>query len=302
MVRASKIAHSTSDREDAGGGNNSSIELQWLTQDQSNCPLFPSVSDPRISYTLPQWLVPERYKDKQSSQNTKRTRVFSIPLPDVPANTRQAIRTHLVKHYTQQNSGMKDSEQKLKEIKLEEKQAAFKAKAAKDKLAQALFTKSEKLKEIRRVHEAETTKAIEELEAKMRDQQRKEDLILEERIKTECKLEYDNKFEEEMILKRKRDQEEDGKEAMEATSVANKARQEKELTAEGAPKRSSDSKVAEGKSVHQHVEEFRKGEALEKKHDELQRKMEKLSEEKREFYWLLKQVIKQESLQKIKKG
>ena len=41
-------------------------------------------------------------------------------------------------------------------------------------------------------------------------------------------------------------------------------------------------------------------EALEKKQEELKQKMEKLSEKKKEFYWLLKQVIKQETLQKMK--
>jgi len=284
------------DKEDAGGGTSSASPLPWsTTQAQSNNEsslLFPSVSDPQLSYTLPQWLVPERYKDKQSSQNTTQTRIFSVPLPEVPQKTRQAIRAYLVKHH-QQKSGTKDSERKLKELKLEEKQAAAKAKAAKDKLAQALLARSEKLKEIRKTHEEETQKAMEELEKKMRDEQQKEDLKIEERIKEECKLEYEKKFEEEMVHKRKREQEEDEKEALEAETAAKKA---KEVTG-GEAKSNSDGDGAEGDND---TDSNSKVETLGKKQEDLQQKMEKLSEKKREFYWLLKQVIKQETLQKMK--
>lgn len=290
------------DKEDAGGGTSSASPLPWsTTQAQSNNEsslLFPSVSDPQLSYALPQWLVPERYKDKQSSQNTTQTRIFSVPLPEVPQKTRQAIRTYLVKHH-QQKSGTKDSERKLKELKLEEKQAAAKAKAAKDKLAQALLARSEKLKEIRKTHEEETQKAMEELEKKMRDEHEKEDLRIEERIKEECKLEYEKKFEEEMIHKRKREQEEDEKEALEAETAAKKAKEEKEV-AGGEAKSTSDADGVEGDNDTDSNSKISKVEALGKKQEDLQQKMEKLSEKKREFYWLLKQVIKQETLQKMK--
>ena len=295
MARTPKTTGIPSDRENPVGGTNSSSEFPWSAQGQKNGPLFPSVSDPQISYTLPQWLVPERYKDKQSSQNVTQTRIFSVPLLEVDAKTRQAVRAYLAKHHLQQKSGMKESERKLRELKLEEKQAASKAKAAKDRLAQALFDKSEKLKEIRKTHEVETSKAMEELEAKMREQQHKEDAKMKERIKEECRLEYEKKYDEEMVHKRKREQEEDEKEA---ASAAKKAREDKEGTAaEG--KNSSPGDVADGKNVVDSCGSM-KVEALEKKQDDLKEKMEKLSEKKTELFWLLKQVIKQESLQKMK--
>jgi hypothetical protein len=314
---ASAAASAAADREGSaadGGGTNSGSELSWSTQhaqssnntSNSDSPLLPSVTDPQISYTLPQWLVPERYKDKQSSQNIPQTRIFSVPLPEVPTKTRQAVRAYLVKHHPQQKSGMKDSERKLKELKLEEKQASTKAKAAKDKLAQALFERSEKLKEIRKAHEVETTKAIEELEAKLRNEQQKEDSMIEERIKEKCKLEYEKKFEEEVVHKRKREQEEDEKEEMEAASAAKKAREDNKgvVTTEAVAKSSSsDGDGAEGGNNATDLstsKNISKVEALEKKQEDLKQKVEKLSEKKKEFYWLLKQVIKQETLQKMK--
>jgi len=288
MVRTPKIASGAADREDTvtAVGINSSSELPWSTQVQSNKPLLPSVSDPQISYTLPQWLVPERYKDKQSSQNTTQTRIFSGPLPEVPTKTRQAIRSYLVKHHLQQKSGVKDSERKLKELKLEDKSAASRAKAAKDKLAQALFARSEKLKEIRKAHETETIKAMDELEAKMREEQQKEAFKIEEKINKECKLEYEKKFEDEMVHKRKREQEEDEKE--EAVGVG-----------EAVAIKRNDGDGVEGENVTDGVN-ISKVEALEKKKEDLQQKMEKLDEKKRELYWLLKQVIRQETMQKLK--
>lgn len=296
MARTPKTA--SADREDAGSGPSSGNE-PWSTQAQNSSSSFPSVSDPQISYTLPQWLVPERYKDKQSSQNMTQTRIFSVALPEVNSKTMQAVRAYLVKHHPQQKSGVKDSERKLKEAKLEEKQATSKAKAAKDKLAQALFTRSEKLKEIRKAHEAETAKAMEELEAKLREEEQKETAKIEERIKEECKLEYEKKFEEEMVHKRKRDQEEDEKEAKEAASAAKKAKEDKESATEASKKGSSDGD-AEGKNASDPDSSMGKVQALEKKQEDLKQKMEKLSEKKREFVWLLKQVIKQEVLQKAK--
>ena len=296
MARTSKPTSTSDDKEDQAGASNSSSEFPWSAQGQKNGPLFPSVSDPQISYTLPQWLAPERYKDKQSSQNTTQTRIFSVPLLRTDTKTRQAVRAYLAKHHLQPKSGIKDSERKLRELKFEEKQATAKAKVAKDKLAQALFARSEKLKEIRKAHEAETTKAVEELEAKMREEQNKEDMKIKERIEEECKLEYEKKFEEEMIQKRKREQEEDEKEA---ASAAKKAREEKE--GKETETRSSTGDVVDGKNATDGGSTMSKVEALEKKQDDLKEKMEKLSEKKSELFWLLKQVIKQESLQKIKK-
>ena len=307
MARTPKTTTASADKDEADSGthsgNSSSAvgEFEWSAPKESSSaatnPLFPSVSDPQISYSLPQWLAPERYKDKQSSQNTTQTRIFTIPLPQVPAKTKQAVRAYLTKHYPQQKSGMKDSERKLKDLKLEEKQASTKAKAAKDKLAQALFTKSEKIKEIRKAHEVETQKAMEELEAKMREDQRKENAELEYRIKEEVKLEYEKKFEEEMVHKRKRDQEEDEKEEIAAASAAKKLKEDDASGKEDAS--GNDDGIGEN-STDGSMKILTKVEALEKKKEDLKKEMEQLSEKKREFYWLLKQVIQQEAMQKKK--
>jgi len=294
MARTPKVTGVTPDREDQVNGSNANSELPWSAQGQKSGQLFPSVSDPQISYTLPQWLVPERYKDKQSSQNATHTRIFSVPLLKTDTKTRQAVRAYLSKHHLQQKSGLKDSERKLRELKFEEKQATSKAKAAKDKLAQALFARSEKLKEIRKANEAETTKAMEELEAKMRKEQHQEDMKIKEKRKEECRLEYEKKFEEEMLHKRKREQEEDEKEAASTVKKAREGKNEKETES----KSSSSDDVVEGNNVRRTMS---KVELLEKKQDELKEKMDKLSEKKSELFWLLKQVIKHESLRKMKK-
>ena len=288
---------SAAEKEDAGGTSSSGSELPTMQAAQQSQLLFPSVSNPQISYTLPQWLVPDKYKDKQSSQNASATKRFSVPLPEVPTKTRQAIRSYLVKHHPQPKAGTKDSARMLQQLKVsrqEEKQAASKVKAAKDKLAQALLAKSEKLKEIRKAQEVITQKAMEELEQAMRADQVKGDLKIEEQIKESCKLEYEKKFEEEMTHKRKREQEEDEKDEAEVEAAAairsKKAKEDKEAA-------SSDGGGIKGKNKISSS----KVKAFEQKQEDLQGKMDKLSEKKSEMIWLLKQVIKQEALQKLKK-
>ena len=301
MGRTPKPTSSAAKREDSDEERSSSSDNPRLSQTQSNNSLQSlneMLRDPELSYTLPQWLVPERYKDKQSSQNVTQTRIFTIPLQGEPAKTQEAVRNYLMKH-DQQTSGTKDSERKLKELKLEEKQATAKAKAAKDKLADALYAKSEKMKEIRKTHDTETLKAMEELEAKIRKEEQEEELKIQERIKKECKLEYQKKFKEELAQKRKREEEEDEKEAAAAASAAKKAKEDKEV-AEAEAKNSTDGDGIAGDDTTKPDESAKKIAELEKKQEGLQQEMEKLSEKKREFYWLLKQVIKQETLQKMK--
>ena len=288
MARTPKIASAAASADEANSGN-SSGEFEWSAPKQSASTL---PNDPHVSYTLPQWLVPERYKDKQYSQNQCQARIFSVPLPEVEPKTKQTVRAYLVKNFPKQKPGMKDSERKLKELKLEEKQASTKAKAAKDKLAQALFTRSEKLKEIRKAHELETQAAMEELETKMREEHLKKNSQLEEKIQKECKLEYEKKFEEEIVHKRKRDQEEDEKEEQAAAKKAKETKDETTTTTSSGENAEHDGAKT--------IETLSKVEALEKKREDLKQEMEKLSEKKKEFYWLLKQVIKQEAMQKMK--
>ena len=277
--------------QDDNGGNSSGSELpsQKQQQHQHQHPL-PSVADPDISYNLPQWLAPE----KQTAMS------FSIPLPDVPIKTNKAIRSYILKHknYSQKIVG-KDSARLLQNLKInrqEEKQATSKVKTAKDKLAQALLLKSEKLKEIRKAHELKNTNVIEELERTMREEQLKEFEKVEQQIKEDFKLEYETKFEEEICNKRKREQEEDEKEGGEAVEVAIVAAEAPAHTnKEDHIETSGDSGIDGGEEASSKIE------VLKQKQEELQGKMEKLSEKKREMFWLLKQVIRQEAMRKMKK-
>ena len=275
--------------QDDNGGNSSGSELPSQKQQQHQHPL-PSVADPDISYNLPQWLAPE----KQTAMS------FSIPLPDVPIKTNKAIRSFILKHknYSQKIVG-KDSARLLQNLKInrqEEKQATSKVKTAKDKLAQALLLKSEKLKEIRKAHELKNTNVIEELERTMREEQLKEFEKVEQQIKEDFKLEHETKFEEEMSNKRKREQEEDEKEGGEAE-------EEVAIVAAEAPAHTNkeDHIETSGDGGIDGGEANSKIEVLKQKQEELQGKMEKLSEKKREMFWLLKQVIRQEAMRKMKK-
>lgn len=295
MGRAPKTASAASSAASGDDSGDSAVgEFEWSAPKTPSNPLFPNVSDPQIPYTLPAWLFPERHKDKQS--NASNARVFSIPLPTINPKTEKAVKAYLAKHHPQQKSGMKESERKLKELRMEEKQASAKAKQAKDKLAQALLAKSDKHKEIRKEHELETQKALEALEAKMRQEDKQEAAKIREKIREECKKEYEKKFEEEMIIKRKRDREEDEKEEQ---AAAKKAKEEEE--AKEAKDTSGDGDASgEKAAAEDDKKEISKVQELEKKKDDLKQDMEKLSEKKREFYWLLKQVIKQEAMQKAK--
>ena len=278
--------------QDDNGGNSSGSELpsQKQQQHQHQHPL-PSVADPDISYNLPQWLAPE----KQTAMS------FSIPLPDVPIKTNKAIRSFILKHknYSQKIVG-KDSARLLQNLKInrqEEKQATSKVKTAKDKLAQALLLKSEKLKEIRKAHELKNTNVIEELERTMREEQLKEFEKVEQQIKEDFKLEYETKFEEEISNKRKREQEEDEKEGGEAEegAIVAPAEAPAHTNKEDHIETSGDSGIDGGEEANSKIE------VLKQKQEELQGKMEKLSEKKREMFWLLKQVIRQEAMRKMKK-
>ena len=268
--------------DDNGGGNSSGNEVpssqKQQSQSKKNYYQFPSITDPQIPYNLPQWLVSEK----------QTPRSFSLPLPDVPAKIKQSVQSHLLAHqnYSQKFPG-KDSGWMLHNLKVsrqEEKQAANKVKVAKDKLAQALLLKSEKLKVIRKAHEAEKKVALEDLERTMREEQQIEDQKLKRQIKEGCKLECQKKFQEVMKKKRKREQEEDERE------------RKKEAVEAAKTKEDANSDGVDGtETIDSNIED------LKLKRKELDVKVEKLSEMKRDMFWLLKQVIRQEATRKMKK-
>lgn len=231
------------------------------------------------SYTIPQWLIPEKQTAK----------FFSLPLPPIPINIKEAIRSHLKKQECQPS--FKESTRiihQITQLKHDEKVANLKVKVAKERLAMALTAKSDGIAELRETAEEETKMALENLEKIMRKDQEKELQQVKEKVQEQLKAEYKQKFAEEIELKRKREQ--------------NENEQQKQADEDNRAKRQkldrSDPKT-KGEETADLPKEPNKVLELEKKRKELQDKMEKLSERKSEMFWLLKQVIMQETKQKM---
>jgi hypothetical protein len=234
---------------------------------------IPGSSSTPHSYTIPHWLIPEKQTVK----------FFSLPLPPISKQTEKAIRSRLKKQYSQ--AKYKESTKMINHISQlqhDEKQANQKVKAAKEKLASALNARTEGVAELRKSSEQETKTALENLEKSMRKDQEREYRQIKDKIKALVQAEYDQKFKEERDRKRKREEVTDQTHGEEED--LNKCQkldhpETKEDWDEGS--------TADDKT-----------DALKKKRKELQEKMEKLSERKSEMFWLLKQVIMQESKQK----
>jgi hypothetical protein len=186
----------------------------------------------------------------------------------------------------------------ISQLQEEQKLATSKVKHAKEKLSQAMAAKTEGIEVSKRTNERETNKSLEDLEVKMRKEQENKYKKAEEKITEQVKLEYEQKFEEEREKKRKREQEEE--EAREKEESENRLKWQK-VEKEKAGK--GDGGAAEATNEEGQTEEEDERETkikeLEKKRKEIQVKLEKLSEEKSEMFWLLKQVIMQETKQKM---
>mmetsp|Transcript_30666 Transcript_30666/g.50997 ORF Transcript_30666/g.50997 Transcript_30666/m.50997 type:complete len:301 (-) Transcript_30666:24-926(-) len=277
---SNKILPSSSNgAENDDGGNSSDVSDLLSTAPGTSSTTAPSTPQ---SYAIPQWLVPEK----------KSAKYFSLKLPPVPTDTEKAIRSYLQKQYSQ-NPGVKESTRMIHQItqlQQEEKEAASSVKMAKERLAQAVAAKTEGIEEIRKTKEVETKKALEDLERTMRKEQEKEYQKVEEKIKEQVLMEYEQKFEEAKEKKRKREQEEEEERQQEETE--NRAKRQKLSHPEKEDSGEGNDKKDQGSS---------KTQELEKKRQDLQEKMEKLSEKKSEMFWLLKQVIMQETKQKMER-
>lgn len=277
MARTPKPSKGRSTDDDDNGTNTSDSD-------------FPGSSSTPHSYTIPQWLIPEKQTVKY----------FSVELPSVPKKLEKAIRTRLKKQHSQIE--FKESTKMIHQItqlQHDEKQAHHKVKTAKDKLDKALHAKTEGIDEVKQSSEGETQRALENLEKSMRKDQEKEYRQTKEKIKALVRAEYDQMFEEERDKKRKRDQEAEAKQEEEEILRAKRQKlvdeqqhnQEEDETmleeGEERPAGKGASTTATSKVIE-----------LEKKRGELQEKMEKLSEKKSEMFWLLKTVIMQETKQK----
>lgn len=254
---------------------------------------FPGSSSTPHSYTIPQWLIPEKQTVKY----------FSVELPPVPKKLEKAIRTRLKKQHSQIE--FRESTKMIHQItqlQHDEKQAHHKVKIAKDKLDKALHAKTEGIDELKQSSEGETQRALESLEKSMRKDQEKEYRQTKEKIKALVRAEYDQKFEEEREKKRKRDQEAEAKQEEEEILRAKRQKLvEEQQHNHHQQEEENDTMLEEGEerpAAKGTSTTTSKVIELEKKRGELQEKMEKLSEKKSEMFWLLKTVIMQETKQK----
>ncbi|KAL3927394.1 MAG: hypothetical protein SGARI_005336 [Bacillariaceae sp.] len=244
--------------------------------------------------------------DDSSDIPEKQTaKFFSIQLPAIPSSTDQAIRATLKKEnmevLTKESTRMINH---ISQLQHEEKHAQHKVKVTKERLAHALVAKTDVIDELRQSHEGETKRALDNLEKTMRKDQEKEYQKMRERIKAQVKIEYEQKFEEERDKKRKREEEEmdQGKEEQEEgeeQEEEDKSAKRQKLEHAGDDEAMKDDGGDGAPPAKAKLEETIKVEELEKKRGEVQEKMEKLSEKKSEMFWLLKQVIMQETKQKM---
>lgn len=273
MARTPKPSKGRSTDDDDNGTNTSDSD-------------FPGSSSTPHSYTIPQWLIPEKQTVKY----------FAVKLPSVPKKLEEAIRTRLKKQYP--HTEFKESTKMIHQItqlQHDEKQANHKVKIAKDKLDKALHAKTEGIDELKQSSEGETQRALESLEKSMRKDQEKEYRQTKEKIKALVRAEFDQKFEEELVKKRKREATQEEEEILRAKRQTlleeQQHQQQDEAMLEEGEERPAALKGTATKTNSKVTE-------LEKKREELQDKMEKLSEKKSEMFWLLKTVIMQETKQK----
>lgn len=238
------------------------------------------------SYAIPQWLIPEKQAVK----------FFSLALPAVPKQTEKAIRSRLKRQYS--NKEFKESAKlihTMSQLQHDEKQANHRVKAAKEKLASALSAKAQGIAELRKSSEADAQKALENLERSMRKDQEKECRTAREKLRAVVRAEYEQRFEEEREKKRRREAQQPEEEDDETSNDDRRAKRQKSSNDDGTTTTTEGGDEKEGS----HVVVVSESALLERKRGELQEKMERLSERKSEMFWLLKQVIMQESKQKI---
>ena len=273
MPRTPKISSKGSTDHDDTGTNSSDSDMNTAT------------ATPHM--TIPQWLIPEKQTPK----------FFSVQLPAIPPETAQAIRASLQNNngdagfMTQESTRMIHA---ISQLQHEEKQAQHKVKVHKDKLAQALANKTEELETLQQSSHDDTQKALDSLEKTLRKHQDKEYQKVRDAIQAQVKSELEQKFAAEREKKRKREEQEDGEvvdeqeEGEEVEDDVPAKRQKLELSGGG-----KDVSATKPKTL---VEE------LEDKRGDIQQKMEALSGKKAEMFWLLKQVIMQETKQKMERA
>mmetsp|Transcript_22329 Transcript_22329/g.52606 ORF Transcript_22329/g.52606 Transcript_22329/m.52606 type:complete len:362 (+) Transcript_22329:66-1151(+) len=162
-------------------------------------------------YTIPSWLA----------GNEKHTAYkFSLDFPKVNGTTRKAI-----EQYVRQNSSsfLKESTQashQLHELQREESEAQRQVALAQEKLDNALVSKEDDLKKLRKEKQKAHAKKLHELERQMRQQHMKEWKKTEARMEEEARADFEKSYEEEQQRKknnkkRQREEEEEQQEEKE---------------------------------------------------------------------------------------
>mmetsp|Transcript_22330 Transcript_22330/g.52607 ORF Transcript_22330/g.52607 Transcript_22330/m.52607 type:complete len:363 (+) Transcript_22330:66-1154(+) len=162
-------------------------------------------------YTIPSWLA----------GNEKHTAYkFSLDFPKVNGTTRKAI-----EQYVRQNSSsfLKESTQashQLHELQREESEAQRQVALAQEKLNNALVSKEDDLKKLRKEKQKAHAKKLHELERQMRQQHMKEWKKTEARMEEEARADFEKSYEEEQQRKknnkkRQREEEEEQQEEKE---------------------------------------------------------------------------------------
>lgn len=259
-------AGTTSGNAGVGGSRNSSSSP------------FPFSSIGSSSYQPPVWL--------KRLQKNKPPTAFDISLPGIPPETYKAIQQHI----QSQQSPLLLEKQEISKLTAQVREEEEQVQELKLQLEEMSQNKEQSLEDIRIQREEETRKKIEQYEKTRRSQYEKERneryQKWKDNIEEECR---------EKIRKRKLEQESDVKDDANMEDAEPDSNTSEKQIKEGQAQASSlDSTESPTELPALKSEEKRK------EVQELKRSLEKLTEQRSEMIWLLKQVIKAE--EKHKKG
>ena len=222
--------------------------------------------------TAPTWLLQEKQTQK----------FYSVPIPVVPDALKNVIEEHLIQTGAVDSNSDKQSTKMLhhmRQLQQDLQSQRQKVKVQEAKVETAIAAKDQKLSNLRRDKEGELEKVLKEVERKIRKKQDKRSKEAEEKIRQQIIEKFEKEYKEEQTLKRKRKEEEEEE---------NKG--EKATEGEGE----------ESEAKKQKVETTLRSDSIQEKIDEKKARVEELTNMKTEMIWLMKQVIKAETKQKLK--
>lgn len=220
--------------------------------------------------TAPTWLLQEKQTQK----------FYSVPIPVVPDALKNVIEEHLIQIGAVDSNSDKQSTKMLhhmRQLQQDLQSQRQKVKVQEAKLETAISAKDQKLSNLRRDKEGELEKVLKEVERKIRKKQDKRSKEAEEKIRQQIIEKFEKEYKEEQTLKRKQKEEEENK-------------------GEAATEEEGE----ESEAKKQKVETRLRSDSIQEKIDEKKARVEELTNMKTEMIWLMKQVIKAETKQKLK--